>query len=376
MLKRFDTLFLRLFVLMWVTLVLSHLAAWSLAVPGGGPGPDRPLPTLPSLPPGGPFGAAGPAPGGPAPPPPRFEPGPGGPGPAPRDGAPGLPAGALWTDYVVRLLVIGLGAALGARWLSAPMRRLSRAASALAGQLAGGAALPALDEERGTREVRATATVFNAMARRLQEQFDTRSLHMAALSHDLRTPLTRLRMRLARLPDDALPGAVADIREMDELVDGTLAVLREQRDEEAARAVDAAALVQALVDDQAELGHPVELQVGPAPRVRAHPAALRRIVANLVGNALKHGGGARLRVGAAADGRAELLVEDEGPGIAPEQIERAFRPWVRLSGSAMRPGHGLGLAIARDLAERDGAELTLENRAEGGLRARLRLPPA
>lgn len=371
MLKRFDTLFLRLFVLMWVTLVLSHLAAWSVAGPGGGPGSDRPLPTLPSLPPGGPFGAAGPAP-----PPPPFDPGPGRPDRVPRDGAPGLPAGALWTDYAVRLLVIALGAALGARWLSAPMRRLSRAASALAGQLAGGAATAPLDEQRGTREVRATAAVFNAMARRLQEQFDTRSLHMAALSHDLRTPLTRLRMRLARLPEDALPGAVADIREMDELVDGTLAVLREQRDDEPARPVDAAALVQALVDDQAELGHAVSLQAEPAPRVRAHPAALRRILANLLGNALKHGGGARLSVRAGGDGHTEVLVDDDGPGIAPEQIERAFQPWVRLPGSAASPGHGLGLAIARDLAERDGAELTLENRTEGGLRARLRLPPA
>lgn len=365
MLKRLDTLFLRLFVLMWATLVLSHLAAWSLAAPAGAPGPDRPLPTLPSLPPGGPF-ADGP-------------PGAGGPPPEMDDLAhrpSGLPAPALWLDYAVRLLLIALGAALGARWLSAPMRRLARASSALAEQLAGGAAPVPLDETRGTHEVRETAAVFNHMARRLQEQFDQRSLHMAALSHDLRTPLTRLRLRLERAPAGAAPGALADIRELDELVDGTLAVLREQRDDLPPRPVDGAALLQALVDDQAELGHALSLRLGPAPRLRARPAALRRVLANLVGNALKHGNQVQLELRTAADGQAEILVDDDGPGIPPGELAQAFQPWVRLSGSSGLPGHGLGLAIARDLAERDGARLTLENRAEGGLRARLTLPPA
>jgi signal transduction histidine kinase len=380
MLRRLDTLFVRLFLLMWITLVASHFVAWSVAVPGGGPG-DRPLPTLPSLPPGNPFADTGPGSGGP---PPGLPPGPAGGfdgppprGPAPSSAqAPGLPAGALWTDYALRLLVIAFGAALGARWLAAPMRRLSRAAGALAGELARGTPLQPLDERRGTHEVRETAAVFNRMATRLQEQFDTRSLHMAALSHDLRTPLTRLRMRLEKLPEGSAPGAAADIREMDELIDGTLAVLREQRDGEAARTMDAAALLQAMVDDLAELGHEVALTAVPATRVRAHPAALRRIVGNLVGNALRHGGQACIALGTAEDGAVEILIDDDGPGIPPGQIEQAFRPWVRLPGSAARPGHGLGLAIARDLAERDGGRLSLHNRPEGGLRARLLLPPA
>jgi len=372
MLRRFDTLFVRLFVLMWLTLVASHLIAWTLAVPGGGPGAGRPLPTLPSLPPGSLLDAA---PGGPPPTPPGGPARPPTPGPSMQGAPPALPAAALWTDYGVRLLVIALGAALGARWLAAPMRRLSRASAALAGQVASGAPLQALDERRGTREVRDTAAVFNRMATRLQEQFDTRSLHMAALSHDLRTPLTRLRMRLEKLPPGSAPGAAGDIREMDELVDGTLAVLREQRDDEAARPVDAGALLQALVDDLAESGHAVALVAAPAPRVRAHPAALRRIVGNLVGNALRHGGRTSVSLGTAPDGAAEILVDDDGPGIPPAQIEAAFRPWVRLAGSGQRPGHGLGLAIARDLAERDAAQLTLHNRPEGGLRARLLLRP-
>lgn len=378
MLRRFDTLFLRLFVLMWATLVGSHLIAWAVAVPGGGPAAGRPLPTFPSLPPGSLLEAPSDGPGAPPPGPPGARMPPGRPGAPPAAGPPGqpagLPAGVLWTDYAVRLLVIALGAALGARWLSVPMRRLSRASGALADQVARGAPLRPLDERRGTREVRETAAVFNRMATRLQEQFDTRSLHMAALSHDLRTPLTRLRLRLDKLPEGSAPGAAGDIREMDEMVDSTLAVLREQRDGEAARPVDAAALLQAMVDDLAETGHTVALDAAAAVRVRAHPAALRRVVGNLVANALRYGGQARIALGTAGDGQVEILVDDAGPGIPPEQLEAAFRPWVRLPGSQGRPGHGLGLAIARDLAERDGGRLTLHNRPEGGLRARLLLP--
>jgi protein-histidine pros-kinase len=385
--RRFDTLGLRLFLLMWVTLVASHLVAFLLAVPlaepGGGPAAGRltQLPTLPSLPPGNPFqtDATGPGgPGSPGGPPPGEPPQPGTrppPSPAPGGNAPALPSAALWWDYGIRLLVIALGAALGARWLAEPMRRLSRAAGALAQGFAAGQPPPQLNEQQGTQEVRATARVFNRMARRLQEQFDARSLHMAATSHDLRTPLTRLRMRLESMPDPAAAAAIADIHEMDALIDSALAVLREQRDAAAPSAIDLGALLQSVVDDLAEQGQAVVLAAVPSARVRAHPAALRRIVDNLVGNALRHGGAARLSVQPLADGVA-LWVDDDGPGIPPELIEQVFQPWVRLGAGAASSGHGLGLAIARDLAERDGGRLTLANRAEGGLRATLVLPAA
>ena len=286
-----------------------------------------------------------------------------------------MPSTALWWDYGIRLLVIALGAALGARWLAAPLRRLSRAAGTLAQGFAPGKPPPQLDEQRGTQEVRATARVFNRMAQRLQEQFDARSLHMAATSHDLRTPLTRLRMRLESVADPAAAAAIADIHEMNALIDSALAVLREQRDGAAASAIDLGALLQSLVDDLAEQGQAVALAEAAPARVRAHPAALRRIVDNLVGNALRHGGEARLSMQRVENGVA-LCVDDDGPGIPPEQIEQAFQPWVRLGTGTAGSGHGLGLAIARDLAERDGGRLTLANRAEGGLRATLVLPAA
>ncbi|MBI3368305.1 MAG: HAMP domain-containing protein [Burkholderiales bacterium] len=373
--RRFDTLFVRLFLLMWVTLVASHFVAFFSVVNslpprpatpalGSAPGPrpavphpggTPPMPTFPSLPPGNPFVQAD---------------------PQAHPGRPGLPRGALWLDYGLRMLVIGLGAALGARWLSAPMRRLSRASATLTERLAQGKAMAPLDEPTGTREVRDAAAVFNHMAARLRAQFDARGLHMAAVSHDLRTPLTRLRMRLEQSPDVAMShAAIADIREMDALIGSTLAVLREQRDDSAARTVDLAALLQAVVDDLVEQGqhasipHPL-----PPLRVSARPAALRRIVGNLAGNALRYGGRVRITLLQGADGWAEILVDDDGPGIPPAQLARAFQPWVRLDDGASSDGHGLGLAIARDLAERDGGQLTLRNRFEGGLRAELRLP--
>lgn len=375
--RRFDTLFMRLFLLMWVTLVASHFIAFTgvtqWAEPpdrGAGP-PGRPsfsqLPT-PSLPPGNPFAAAEAA-----------RPGPGegahnADGP-PNGGGP-LPRNALWADYLLRMVVIALGAAFGARWLSGPMRRLSDAAGDLAENLGRGPRPRPLDENAGTGEVRQAARVFNHMASRLREQFDARGMHMAALSHDLRTPLTRLRMRIERAPEAMALAAAADIREMDELIDTTLSVLREQQQGEAARPVDLSALLQAVCDDLTEQGQAVALALEGPLRAHAHPAALRRTVGNLLGNALRYGGGARLQLRRGEGGKAAITVDDDGPGIPEHQLELAFRPWMQLDNSQPGAGHGLGLAIARDLAERDGGTVTLENRPEGGLRAVLVLPLA
>lgn len=373
-LRRVDTLFLRLFLLMWVTLVISHLFAFSVVSPAGTGWVARlpsegvsALPPLPSLPPVGPLEARGPRDGGPPPPPP---------------GSAQRPARSLWLDFALRALLIGVGAAIGARWLSAPMRRLAQASATLSQGLSEGRDPPALDEGRGTAEVRASAQAFNRMAQALKQQFEQRSLHMAAASHDLRTPLTRLRLRLEQLPPEAAQAAAQDIRAMDELIDASLAVVREQSTGAPPALMDLGALLQSLVDDRAEQGHAVALAEpaddAPPLRVRAHPASLRRIVDNLVDNALRYGRVARLDA-AGADGEVRVTVDDDGPGIAPELVPQVLRPWVRLpggEGAAGPAGSGLGLAIAHDLAQREGGRLLLENRAEGGLRATLVLPAA
>lgn len=383
-LRRVDTLFLRLFLLMWVTLVISHLFAFSVVSPAGTGWVARlpsegvsALPPLPSLPPVGPLEARGPRDG--APPSPGAGQRPARPGGVPGQG---MPARSLWLDFALRALLIGVGAAIGARWLSAPMRRLAQASATLSQGLSEGRDPPALDEGRGTAEVRASAQAFNRMAQALKQQFEQRSLHMAAASHDLRTPLTRLRLRLEQLPPEAAQAAAQDIRAMDELIDASLAVVREQSTGAPPALMDLGALLQSLVDDRAEQGQAVALAEpaddAPPLRVRAHPASLRRIVDNLVDNALRYGRVARLDA-AGADGEVRVTVDDDGPGIAPELVPQVLRPWVRLpggEGAAGPAGSGLGLAIAHDLAQREGGRLLLENRAEGGLRATLVLPAA
>ncbi|MGS5090044.1 ATP-binding protein [Hydrogenophaga sp. A37] len=380
-LGRLDSLFLRLFLLMWVTLVLSHVVAFSVVSPVGTRWMGRlstegaaALPPLPSLPPGNPLAGDGGRPPGPAwrpPAPPML-----GPDGERRPVGGGMPARALWLDYALRALLIGVGAAIGARWLSVPMRRLAQASTTLSQGLAEGRDPPALDDAHGTVEVRDSARAFNRMAQALKHQFDQRSLHMAAVSHDLRTPLTRLRLRLEQLPSDAARAAGADIRAMDELIDASLAVVREQATGARPALLDLGALLQSLTDDLAEQGLPVTLvgdgEAAPALHVRAHPASLRRVVDNLVDNALRYGGAARLGC-RRVDGWAEVTVDDDGPGIAPEQLERVFQPWVRLPDGTGTSGNGLGLAIARDLTQREGGTLTMGNRAEGGLRVSLRL---
>ncbi|MEO8806047.1 MAG: ATP-binding protein [Burkholderiaceae bacterium] len=386
-----DTLFKRLFVLMWLALVLSHLCALFVVSrfgtmhggPGGGP---VGLPVLSSLPPGGPvpderMRGPGPGPGGP---PPGVWPRADGSGrplpPSPRDGPsadPGdRPTEVLWLDYFVRFAVIGVAAWFGARWLSAPMRKLTAASETLGRDLASHKAPVPLDEQRGTLEVRQTAQVFNTMAQSLRAQFDAQGLLMAAISHDLRTPLTRLRLRLEQL--EGQPQAarcIEDVQEMDALIGSVLGMMRDRHATEARQRIDAHALLQSLADDLHEQGQPVSvlpLEGGTAaPIVLVRPTALRRVIGNLLGNALRHGGSARVAVHLHED-EVHLLIEDDGPGIAAEQLEAVFQPFYRADpsrGAGGVAGSGLGLHIARDLVNAEGGQLALANRPEGGLRA-------
>jgi signal transduction histidine kinase len=398
-----DTLFKRLFLLMWLGLVASHLLAFSITTqvhkpPGATPRGIGHVPVLPSLPPMG--SGMGNAP----PPPPddaQRQPPPAVPDGPPDRASPGddggLPASALWLDYGIRFVAIGLVAWFGARWLSEPMRRLADASERLGQVLghrsghdgAGRSPPPQLDASRGTLEVRQTAQVFNTMAQRLHEQFDAQDLLMAAISHDLRTPLARLQVRLDAMTPPAQAGrCIADVQEMDQLIGSVLEMVRGRQSGGERQRLDLGALAQSLVDDLAEQGHAASMAGTPeAPvLVVAQPQALRRVLGNLIGNALRYGGAARVAI--AADGpEVRLTIDDDGPGIAPHQLDAVFAPFYRAS-SSVAPrddvqdagvrgaGAGLGLYIARDLAARNGGRLSLVNRAEGGLRAELVLPRA
>ncbi len=367
-----DTLFKRLFLLMWVALVMSHVAGvftshhltdtWAGGTASSRPpeevqGPGLPPPLLPL--------------------PARVDPWADG----PAAGAPSFGAAlrTLWLDYLVRLLVIGGAAWFGARWLSRPMRRLADASRALAQSLATRQPYTPLREDRGTLEVQRTADVFNTMAAQLQQQFEAQGLMMAAISHDLRTPLTRLRMRLEQMEPGALKErCAADVQEADRMIASVLEALRLSHQSAPLQRVDLRALLNSAVDDMAEQGHDVALEILPletASVVLADASALQRVVGNLVGNALRHGGSARLALGEHGE-QLVVRIDDHGPGIPEHELDAVFRPFYRLDPArrADTGGAGLGLYIARDLVQRFGGTLVLANRREGGLRAELRLP--
>lgn len=390
-----DTLTKRLFLLIWAALLLSHVIGfWSAfaGAPGWRPTLSQvpPVPSMPPLPralpgqgmpPGGPREGMGPERG-------RLgeQGGPEGNGaerPRERDQSPGsfrggMPFGAhpnLWLDYFVRIVVTGAAAWLGARWLTAPMRRLADASGQLSQSLVRKEPLPQLDEHRGTLEVRQTAQVFNAMARQLQDQFDERSLLMAAVSHDLRTPLTRLRMRLERLrPDPVAERCVEDVQDVNAMIEAVLDALNEERRQEPPQTMDVLSLVQAMADDMAEEGQPVTAE-GDSATIQVQPVAFKRILGNLVGNAIRYGQQADIRV-RRGEGRVHICVDDQGPGIPADLIAAVFKPFVRLETSRNRDtgGVGLGLYIARELTLRNGGQITLSNRREGGLRAEVSFP--
>lgn len=393
-----DSLAKRLFLLLWFSLVLSHVLAFATvrwlhvsdaAAPGwqqdpgladrpppphrpdgpeAGPGNPGRLPTFPSLPPTGGLRMLEPSD-------PPHGPGPGSPRP------PGLNTAQTALDYGIRLLVMALAAWLGSRWLALPMRRLMQASAGLGEAVKGRAPLPQLDEHSGTHEVREAARLFNQMARQMRQQFSERGLLVAAISHDLRTPLTRLRMRLETLglEEGQRQSAVGDIVEMRAMIDSVLELFQGDglaASTEAAQTQDLSALLTALCDDLSEQGHAVQCS-GPPALVRAQPSALRRVFGNLLGNAIRYGGSAMVSV-MPADGRVQVRIEDPGPGIPADQLEAVFQPFYRLESSRNRHtgGTGLGLYIARDLIERQGGRLKLSNRAEGGLCAEVDLPLA
>ncbi|ROR29517.1 ATP-binding protein [Inmirania thermothiophila] len=283
-----------------------------------------------------------------------------------------------WPLRAVGALAVLLAAAvlltvLAVRWLTRPLAALAAAAEGLGRDLH----RPPLPED-GPVEVARAARAFNEMQRRLRAHVEERSRMLAAVSHDLRTPITRLRLRAEFVEDEAVRGRIlADLDEMETMVRGALELLR-GHEAEPARSVDLAALAEAVVEDRAEAGEPVGLLEPAVPvMVTGRPVALRRALENLVDNAVRYAGGAEVRVGREA-GRAVIEVLDRGPGIPEAELERVLEPFHRLEGSRSRAtgGSGLGLAVVREVATLHGGRVRLANRPGGGLSARLELPGA
>ncbi|MDP2259050.1 MAG: ATP-binding protein [Caulobacter sp.] len=228
----------------------------------------------------------------------------------------------------------------------------------------------------GAKEVRQAAQAFIAMKNRIQRHIDQRTAMLASVSHDLRTPLTRLKLELALAePSKRIEAMKSDLSEMEHMIDEYLAFARGEGGE-AVEPVTLWKLVHAVGADAARAGARVEIEADPHLQLPLRPNAMRRALSNLVMNAAAHADRIAITVVATTAGGVEIIVDDNGPGIPPEHFEEAFKPFNRLDESRNQneKGVGLGLAIARDVARGHGGDLTLDRAPLGGLRAVFRLP--
>jgi signal transduction histidine kinase len=269
------------------------------------------------------------------------------------------------------VLLVAIAAVWAAGRVARPIAGLTTAAE----RLGRGDAL-VLAPEEGPQDVKKAASAFNAMATRLRRMIEDQRALLSAVGHDLRTPIASLRIRTELVKDPELQAKMLNsIGEMERLTEATLAAARGGETGEPLRPVDLPSLVEAVCDDLADTGSPVSFSSLPAARVEGRASELRRALRNLIENGVRYGH--RARVGLElADGFADLHVDDDGPGIPEHCLAHVMKPFVRLeeSRSVETGGHGLGLTIARAIAERHGGEIRLQNRTEGGLRATLRLP--
>lgn len=232
--------------------------------------------------------------------------------------------------------------------------------------------------ENGPAEVKRAAIAFNRMQERLKRFVDDRTRMLAAISHDLRTPLTRMRLRAEFVDDDEMRSKMlADLDEMEAMIGATLAFARDEAKTEERIEIDLADLLSQLAEEARESGQDVTLQASESATVSAAPLALKRALSNLIGNAVKYGNRADVSL-AARPGHFDVVIEDDGPGIPEELQEKVFAPFYRVEGSRSKEtgGVGLGLSVARSILRKHGGDVALENRKEGGLRVTASLPAA
>jgi signal transduction histidine kinase len=278
--------------------------------------------------------------------------------------------------FVMMTLAAGLLTLWAVRRLTRPVRSLAEAANRL-GRDVNAPPLP----EDGPSEVATAAKAFNTMAERIRRYVGDRTQMLAAIGHDLKTPITRLKLRAEFLDDDEQRRKMlADLDEMEAMIAATLAFARDESTGEPSVPVDLASLCRTVLDETADARPDFADSItyeGPEHlTVMARPGALKRALANLVGNAVAYGGAARLTLVPPATGLVRITVEDEGPGVPESELENVFQPFRRLETSRNREtgGTGLGLPIARNILRAHGGDVVLRNRPAGGLQALATLP--
>lgn len=283
---------------------------------------------------------------------------------------------SFWSlSSIMSMLSMGLAVILLSVWvvrrLTTPLGRFARAAERL-GKDVNASPLP----ETGPIELQQASRAFNEMQERLQRFIENRTRMLAAISHDLRTPITLLRLR-AELIDDVeeQEKTLATLDEMESMIASTLTFAREEAINEESQIVDVGALLESICNDMSDRGLPVELERPDKFLLDCRKIALKRALSNLLDNAVKYGGKALVRI-ENDDQSLDIIIEDEGPGIPPEEIEKVFDPFYRLepSRNPKTGGIGLGLSIAQSVIHAHGGELSLENKPDGGLLVSVRLP--
>ncbi|MGA3399597.1 MAG: ATP-binding protein [Acetobacteraceae bacterium] len=284
--------------------------------------------------------------------------------------------------FIAALAVMAVIVVLASVWavgrVTAPLGMIARAAERLGRDVN---APPVT--EAGTREMRQAAQSFNQMQQRIRRLLDNRTRMLAALSHDLRTPLTLLRLRTENLQEaEERERMLATIGELDAMIGASLSFARDQATTETWRRTDLIALVASIVDDMADAGLPVTMAPAEPVLLECQPGALRRALVNLIDNAVKYGTTARVAIDASAS-TVRIDIDDDGPGIPDAELQCVFEPFHRLEQSRSREtgGTGLGLSIALSIVQAHGGEITLVNRPRaadsagpGGLRASVFLP--
>ncbi len=283
--------------------------------------------------------------------------------------------------FVLMTVTAGGLSVWAVRRLTQPVRVLAHAAERL-GRDVNAAPLP----DDGPAEVAMAAAAFNTMAARIRRFVQDRTLMLTAIGHDLRTPITRLRLRVEFVEDEGQRGRMlADLDELEAMVSATMTFGRDAAVQEAVVRLDLAELLRTILDEAVDMNPHLEHRIGlDGPdhlTVAARPLSLKRAFSNLVSNAIAYGGGVRVHLGpeapTAAGGMVTVLFEDAGPGIPPGDVERMFQPFQRLEASRNREtgGVGLGLPIARNILRAHGGDINAENRSDRpGLRVRVTLP--
>ncbi|HWK47438.1 MAG TPA: ATP-binding protein [Stellaceae bacterium] len=272
---------------------------------------------------------------------------------------------------ILLILLIAAVSAIATRQLSRPIKELADAVRHF-GINPQAPALP----ERGPREIRGVITAFNAMQAQIQKFVGYRMAMLAAISHDLRTPLTRIRLRGEFIENEEQRAKLfRDVDEMQAMVHGALAFFRDDADEEATTIFDLTGLLRTIANDYADQG--IEIgYTGPSRVVYlGRPFALKRAFTNLIENAIKYGTPPEIEL-SSQDKTLAVAIRDHGPGIPPDALDRVFAPFYRLERSRNRAtgGVGLGLSAAQAIIRGHGGEITLGNRSGGGLEARVTLP--